>query len=24
VHNMGEVWCAMLWEARARLIAMIG
>ena len=20
VHNIGEVWCSMLWEARARLI----
>ena len=24
VHNMGEVWCAALWEARANLIAKYG
>lgn len=24
VHSIGEVWCALLWEARARLIARLG
>jgi hypothetical protein len=24
VHNMGEVWCVTLWEARARLVARHG
>jgi hypothetical protein len=24
VHNMGEVWCVTLWEARAKLIAKYG
>ncbi|HKX63147.1 MAG TPA: M36 family metallopeptidase, partial [Verrucomicrobiae bacterium] len=24
VHNMGEVWCMTLWEARAKLIAKLG
>ncbi|MBI5383577.1 MAG: M36 family metallopeptidase [Verrucomicrobia bacterium] len=24
VHNMGEVWCVMLWEARANLIGKYG
>jgi len=24
VHNMGEVWCVTLWEARANLIAKLG
>ena len=24
VHNIGEVWCMMLWEARAALIAKLG
>ncbi len=24
VHNTGEVWCAILWEARGRLVARLG
>jgi hypothetical protein len=24
VHNVGEVWCSMLWEARANLITKLG
>ncbi len=24
VHNMGEVWCVTLWEARAKLVAKLG
>jgi hypothetical protein len=24
VHNVGEVWCAMLWEARAKLLSTHG
>jgi hypothetical protein len=24
VHNVGEVWCSMLWDARANLIAKLG
>ena len=24
VHNMGEVWCAMLWDARANLVNKLG